>query len=94
MMTQDSCLICKTPLFGEHGKRLTDECYGVFLMRKRADNHGTYSDCGKGRVFLCPDCLKNITLESCVATLSALIKQKEHSDAIEKMQAEGDWICQ
>lgn len=90
MMSQDSCLICKTPLFDEHGKRLTDECYGVYLMRKRADNHGTYSDCGKGRVFLCPDCLKKRNGSS---ILAELIAQKEHSDVIEKMQTEGDWIC-
>lgn len=93
MMTQDSCLICRMPLFGGKGKRLVAECYGVFLMRKRADNHGTYSDCGKGHVFLCPDCLKK---RNGSGILSALIEQKEHGDALEKAQVtqEGDWICQ
>lgn len=91
MMTQDSCLICRMPLFSEKGKRLVAECYGVCLMRKRANSHGTYSDCSKGHVFLCPDCLKKRNGSS---ILGALIEQKEHSDGIEKLQAEGDWTCQ
>jgi len=88
MMEQDSCLICRMPLFGGKGTRLVAECYGVCLMRKRADKHGTYSDCGKGRVFLCPDCLKKHNGSS---VLGALIEQKEHSDELEKIQTEGDW---
>ena len=90
MMTQDSCVICKKPLFGEKGERLADECYGVYLMRKRVNSHGTYSDCSKGHVYLCPDCLMKRNGSS---ILGALIEQKERSDNIEKIQAEGDWIC-
>jgi hypothetical protein len=91
MMLQDNCVICKKPLFGEKGKRLVAECYGVYLMRKRADSHGTYSDCSKGGIYLCPDCLKKRNGSS---ILGALIEQKEHSDSIEKIQSKGDWICQ
>ena len=92
MMTQDSCLICKMPLFGEKGKRLTAECYGVYLSRKRANKHGTYSDYSKGYVFLCPECLKKRNGSS---ILDALLEQKEHSDKIEtgRIQEKGDWIC-
>ena len=93
MMTQDSCFICKMPLFDEKGKRLTAECYSIYLTRKRANSHGTYSDCSKGHVFLCPDCLKKRNGSS---IMDALIKQKEHSDELEKSQViyGGDWICQ
>lgn len=91
-MMHDNCVICKKPLFGEKGKRLTAECYGVYLIRKRADSRGTYSDCSKGHVYLCPDCLKKRNGSN---ILNTLIEQKEHSDKIEteRTQEKGDWIC-
>jgi len=93
MMTQDYCLICRMPLFGARGERLVAECYGVYLMRKRADKHGTYSDCGKGQAYICPDCLKK---RNGSFILDELIRQKEYSDKIEtgRIQEKGDWICQ
>lgn len=94
MMSQDNCIICKKPLFGEKGKRLTDECYGVYLMRKRANKHGTYSDCSKGSVYLCQFCFEHIIPGNCVEVLNELIQQKKYSDEIEKIQIKGDWTCQ
>ena len=92
MMTQDNCLICKMPLFGEHGERLVAECYGVYLMRQRANSHGTYSDCGKGQVYLCPDCWEFYANTNII--LDNLREQQVNSDSMEKIKTEGDWICQ
>ena len=52
-MIDDKCCICGKQLFDEKGKRLTNLCYQIGLMRKIIRKDGQYSDGSECGVYIC-----------------------------------------
>lgn len=83
-MIDDSCCICGKQLFGEKGKRLTNLCYQIGVMRKR-DEDGWYADESECRAFICKSCFSRKNNEKIMQTIW---KGHEYAKKIRKQRGE------
>lgn len=81
---KDCCCICNKILF-INGKRQTDLCYEIGIMRKRILNDGQYSDGFDCCAYICKSCFSRHNNE---LIMKALWKGHEHSKRIRKARGE------
>ncbi len=84
-MINDECCVCRKQLFDEEGKRLTNLCYQIGLMRKIIRKDGQYSDGSECAVYICKSCFSRNNNEKVMRTIW---KGHEYAKKIRKQRGE------
>ena len=84
-MIDDKCCVCGKQLFDENGKRLTNLCYQIGLMRKIIRKDEQYSDGSECAVYICKSCFSRNNNEKIMQTMW---KGHEYAKKIRKSRGE------
>ena len=84
-MSDDKCCICGRQLFDEKGKRLTNLCYQIGIVRKTIRKDGQYSDGSECAAYICKSCFSRANNEK---IMKILWKGHEHAKKVRKQRGE------
>lgn len=84
-MIDDKCCVCGKQLFDENGKRLTNLCYQIGLMKKIIRKDGQYSDGSECAVYICKSCFSRNNNEK---IMRAIWKGHEYAKKVRKQRGE------